>query len=767
MNDIFRDYIDRFVIVYLDDIVVFSSNPEEHVRHVELVLARLANHSFVIAEKKCQWGRRQLLYLGHIVDALGIRPNPEKVAAITSWPRPSNITEVRGFLNIAGYYRRFIPGFARTGGALYDLLKGSPKKGSKIKWSDDCERAFSKLKAHLTSAPLLSHAKPWQTFVIDSDASGNCIGGVLQQVQQVVSEGQGTASQSTTDDSRFNFRDSDLRPIAYESRRMTPTEQRYSAQEREMLAVDYLLQKFRAYIEGSPIVVRSDHESLKHFLTQRHLGRRLARFADNISHFDVRIIYRPGRLQLAADALSRRGGLQEVPEAEAVGALHAFPLENEDDETPTEPDRSAVFATLRKWKENLRAGNRGDIPSQYSYRNGELWRIEEDGSFRLVPSSVEQALEVIRNIHTDVGHLGSRSVTAAVRERCHIPYVTELVARILRSCEPCQFSERERPVPGPLHPLPRPDAFDRWSFDFVGPLVPSSSGNRYLLTAMDHGTDFVYADAISNRSQDAVIALLRRIISVHGKPLEVLTDNGEEFLSYRVQNFLHRLSINHLRTSPYHPQTNGRLERFNKELVDMLQRLTSPNKQELWDQYLPDALLAHRAHQNRNLATSPFYLTFGRVPRLPRDNGTVFDALQAPPTDAEIERLQNLRLEHIHNLERFRQEANANALRRLEDEASRREDSYRERGIAIGDLVLRRSEAFSKLHPRWDGPFIVRDLTDRNTYQLQTRNGYILRHLYNGERLKRYHPSPLSKVTKLYHASADLQRRDANMNRRR
>ena len=206
----------------------------------------------------------------------------------------------------------------------------------------------------LTSADLLIHPVPWHLFVIDTDASGNCLGAVLQQSRSVfanVEDGKGAGEPKD----RFKFKERDLQPIAFESRRMTPTEQRYSTQEREMLAIVYALHKWRGYIEGSPILVRTDHESLKHFLTQKHLGRRLARFADDIAHFDVEIIYRPGKHQLVADALSRRKGHAEVLDSETLNPLFAANFE------PTNPfankkDRLPIYQTFAEYKRRLIQG---------------------------------------------------------------------------------------------------------------------------------------------------------------------------------------------------------------------------------------------------------------------------------------------------------------------------------------------------------------------------------------------------------------------------
>ena len=314
----------------------------------------------------------------------------------------------------------------------------------------------------------------------------------------------------------------------------------------------------------------------------------------------------------------------------------------------------------------------------------------------------------------------------------------------------------------PLHPIARVDAGDSWAFDFVGPLAKTTRGNQYLLTAIDLGTDWTIAQAIPKRSSEAITGMLQYIIFTYGKPVSVLTDNGEEFLSYQVQNLLQRFGIQHRRTSPYHPQTNGRLEKFNDVLTQMLARMTAPERQNAWDECLPDALLAHRAHTSSSTGVSPFFLLYGREARLPQER--ISEVFTREPTDEEIGYLQERRLEHVQDLARFRREANERAESRLEKEALSRDDAYREKGLGIGDVVKRQHEAGTKLHPRWDSPFVIRDVTDKNVYQLQTRNGYVLKNLYNGSRLQRYFPSSNSDSS-LWFASSGLRQKDKKARR--
>lgn len=282
---------------------------------------------------------------------------------------------------------------------------------------------------------MLSYPQPWQLFVIDTDASGDAIGGILHQLDEDFEKGEGS-------EDHFRFKESRLRPIAYESRRMSNTEQQYSAQEREMLVVDHCLRKFRGYVEGSPIVVRTDHESLKYFLTQKHLGRCLACFADNIAHFDVRIIYRPGCNQLAADALSRRPSNHQVLPVDKPGSLHAYPLDAQESLF----DESG-FQTLEDWCVCL-VEDPASEPSICGFctQNGALWQKISNGTGEImvrIPTSLAEARALITTVHQQIGHLGPCTILDVLRTRVWMPSITALVEDIVRRCNACQFTCRE------------------------------------------------------------------------------------------------------------------------------------------------------------------------------------------------------------------------------------------------------------------------------------------------------------------------------------
>lgn len=276
MNNILAPYIDKFSLVYLDDVIIFPKTKEEHLEHIGKIMEILSKNKLVVSEKKCNWFQTSLLFLGHIVDGSGIRKNPEKVKKITDWLTQENITHVRGFLNLCTYYKRFIQGFSTIASPIYKLTEGSPKPGAKIHWTSDQQSSFEKLKEKLSTTVPLVHPLTFHPFVLDTDASGTNLGAVLQQ-DVLVEYKQGSFNHQTY---ARQLKNGNLRPIAYESRKLSKTKQNYSAQERELLAIVHALKHFRGYIEGSPVLFRTHHESLKHFKTQAQVNRRLGRFVD-------------------------------------------------------------------------------------------------------------------------------------------------------------------------------------------------------------------------------------------------------------------------------------------------------------------------------------------------------------------------------------------------------------------------------------------------------------------------------------------------------
>ena len=274
MNDIFRPYLGKFVLIYLDDILIYSKTPEEHVEHLRTVLRVLRKHQFYAKKKKCTFMEKELLYLGHIISADGIRPDPAKVAAVQEWKVPTDLHQLRSFLGFGNFFRKFIQGYSKMVTPLTRLTRSSVKWS----WAAECQEAFEGVKYALTHAPTLALADPTLPYELVADASGECLGAILLQKG---------------------------RPIAFESRRMTPAERNYFTTEQECLAVIHALQMWRCYVEGNVgLTVVTDHKPNTYLATQPRLSRRQARWSEFLQPYRFEWSYRPGRMN-SADPLSR------------------------------------------------------------------------------------------------------------------------------------------------------------------------------------------------------------------------------------------------------------------------------------------------------------------------------------------------------------------------------------------------------------------------------------------------------------------------------
>ncbi|CAI7733474.1 unnamed protein product [Closterium sp. NIES-53] len=274
MNDVFREAIGQFVLVYLDDILVYSKTEEEHTQHLKWVLGKLREHKFFAWLWKCHFYKRELEYLGHLVGNDGLKVDPKKLAAVQQWPVPQDVGQVRSFLGLANYFRRFLENYSSVVAPLTALTR----KGNAWQWTDQCQKAFEEVKTMLTNAPVLALPDPSKPYEAVTDASTVGIGSILLQ------EG---------------------RPVAFESRKLSPAEQRYTTSEQELLAIVHALRTWRCYLEGVDFVVTTDHCPNTYFATQATLTCRQARWAEILGGFTYDIRYRAGSTNMA-DPLSRQ-----------------------------------------------------------------------------------------------------------------------------------------------------------------------------------------------------------------------------------------------------------------------------------------------------------------------------------------------------------------------------------------------------------------------------------------------------------------------------
>jgi len=706
MNEIFRPFLDDFVLVYLDDILIYSRNEQEHQEHVRKVLEKLRENNLYGNPTKSEFGLTELEYVGHIVSKDGLKVDPKKIEAIEEWPQPETVTEVRSFIGMASYYRRFIKDFAHIASPLNELTQGNKGKKDKVEWTDECEIAFQTLKTKLIQAPVLQIYDPSRPIVIETDASQFAIGAALLQP---------------------SGDDKDLRPIAYFSRKLKPAARKYAANERELMAIVTALKEWRCYVEGIPIVIRTDHKSLTYAQDKKDIPPRLHAWLAELQHYEFTIEYKSGKSNTLADALSRRADHEPLE-------LNSFMAIDQSDwpvhvatwlktGTPSATCPPELADLVRKEKSNF----------VWDDNAGILFRILEDGSTAQFCQFADRA-DLVDKTHRGNGHLGTDTVLHLLKNRAWWPGMRKDIRTWLANCPTCQINAHPKKSQqiAPLHPLPailKP--FTRWGLDFIGVLPKTKRGNRWLLVAVDHATDWPVVKAVPEATEEAVAEFLYHDIVIHyGCPNEIVTDRGANFLAKTLKRYLNIMGVNHLKTSAFHPRTNGKTERYNGILNNILSKLTGLEKNK-WDEFLPQALWVTRIRPHATHGKSPYELVYGIAPTLPGD--------PTPPflwdlSDADDRRAWTAReIEHIEAMRR--------AVREQREEASSMSKERYDKTITPepplepNTYVLRRNEPAKKYEPKWTGPYKILRALSNDLYELEDARGVKQSSLVHRDRL--------------------------------
>lgn len=565
MNTIFSDILDIFVIVYLDDILVFSSNIEDHRDHVSIVLSRLRKHNLFAKLSKCSFEQDHVEFLGHSVSSYGISPLPEKVSSVIDWPVPTNVKQVQQFVGFTNYYRRFISNYSLLAAPLTNLTK----KDTPFLWSESCSKSFHDLKSAISSGPVLRHADPNLPFTLETDASNFAIGAVLYQ----------PAPENP----------SLLHPVAFYSKKLEPAEINYDVHDKELLAIICSLEHWRHHLVGSPfkISILCDHKNLIFFQARRHLKSRHARWATRLSPFQFTLSYRPGASNDAADALSRRSD-------------YAF---SEGEDGVDTKSCSETFTLLDK---NL------FIDSVSSQPSLPFTRIQV--------TDPELKLNIMKSRHDSpsAGHQGRLRTFDLIAREYYWEGMRKEISDYVDRCDTCQRNKSPRHKPfGLLQPLPIP--FRPWSsisMDFIVKL-PKSKGFDSIfvvvcrLTKQSH---FIPCKESMN-SSDLADLFIANIFKYHGLPDDIISDRGPVFRSKFWISLLSKLKVTSKLSSAFHPETDGQTERVNQCLEQYL-RCYINYSQDDWVTYLPIAEFSYNNSMSTSTKQSPFYANYGFHPRM-------------------------------------------------------------------------------------------------------------------------------------------------------
>ena len=577
MNDVLKPFIRKFVLVFFDDILIYSSSWVEHLQHMRQVFQLLREQKLALKRTKCSFGETQVGYLGHIISDKGVAMDPAKIEAVESWPPPRSIRALRGFLGLTGYYRKFIAGYGTVAAPLTALLKREA-----FRWTEEAEEAFNLLKQALMSAPLLQMPDFDRSFIIDCDASGSGFGAVLHQ-------GDGA--------------------IAFFSRAVAPQHQKLPAYERELIGLVKAVRHWRPYIWGRQFLVRTDHYSLKYLLDQRLTTIPQHTWVSKLFGYDFMVEYKPGKLNGAADALSRR--------AESGMALNTI-------STPS----FELFDSLRA--EAATDPQIQDVRQQLAAGTVSPGWTELDGLLLFkgkvyVPDASTLWPILLSSAH-DTGHEGIQKTIHRFRSSFYNPHALQRVKEFIKGCSVCQRNKTEHLHPGGLlQPLSVPsEVWSDISMDFIEGF-PKVGDKSVILTVIDRFSKFAHFIALGHPYTAASVAkaFFDNIVRLHGLPCSIVSDRDTIFTSTFWSELFQLAGVKLHMSSAFHPQSDGQSEVVNR-IITMYLRCLAGDRPREWLKWLPWAEFCYNTSFQTALRCSPFKVVYGREPPalLPYHPGT-------------------------------------------------------------------------------------------------------------------------------------------------
>ena len=645
MEMVLRGLCWKTCLAYIDDVIIFAPDFDTHMKRLQEVFDRLEAAGLKLAPRKCHLLRKEVAFLGHRVSAAGVRSDPSKVEAVQAWPTPTNVTQVRSFLGLCSDYRKFIRSFADIAGPLHALTS----KSREFRWTQECELAMDQLKTALTSSPLLSSPREEGEFILDTDASFGAVGAVLSQMQE-----------------------EEEKVILYYSKALSRSERNYCVTRKELLAIVLAVKHCQHYLIGAKFRVRTDHGALRWLTNFKNPDGQTARWIQILSAFDLEIEHRKGRKHSNADALSRRPcepscsncTRQEQKEdaAAPVGLAAATATQSDRDleawiqkwKTGDWTERQADDACLQpaiqwvtdgvrpKWEavkgENPTVRRYWEWFDQLELRDGVLCRkrfaTSTETSLQIVvPATVKRELFQFLHHHRTGGHQGIHRTLERLQRHYCWPGQRGDIERWCRVCEVCQFRKiRGGRGRAPLCQDAVGAPFERTAIDILTFPVPTENGNTCVLVVSDYFSKWTQDFALpDHRAVTVADVLVTEVFLQFGTPTFLHSDQGPEFQSELFRQLNQLLEIKQTRTTPYRPQSDGMVERFNRTLLDMLSKLCAERGSD-WDDHLAYALCAYLCTPHASTGCSPNLLMFGREISMPVDLVYGVDCISSNPT---------------------------------------------------------------------------------------------------------------------------------------
>ncbi|XP_058741863.1 uncharacterized protein LOC131614269 [Vicia villosa] len=610
MNDLLRPHLRKFVLVFFDDILIYSPTYTDHLTHLQVVLELLQANSFYAKLSKCVFAVDQIDYLGHVISVGGVAPDPEKVKAILDWPLPRSLTTLRGFLGLTGFYRRFVKNYATLAAPLTDLLRST-----KFQWSTEASLAFTSLKHKMTDMPVLALPNFKKTFIVETDASGVSIGAVLSQ---------------------------DGHPIAFFSKKMCPRMQAASVYVREMYAVTEAVKKWRQYLIGQHFHIHTDQKSLRNLLLQKIQTPEQQKWTSKLQGFNFAIFYKPGRSNQVADALSRQFSPDDSLLLTLSSIVPDILLKLQHFYASTIPGQNTVTQLTQS----------GSNLTSFRFKNGLL--IYRDKIF--IPDDLGFRSSLLHEYHAtpSAGHSGVKATVARVSNSFAWPGLYQDVKDFVKRCSTCQHNKHlTQKKKGLLQPLPVPNnVWEELTMDFITHL-PNSFGHTVIWVICDRLTKYVHFLALptSFTAKDLASRYMVEIFRLHGTPKSIISDRDPLFLSSFWKSFFKAQGTTLKYSTSYHPETDGQTEVVNRSVETYLRCFVGDHPKQ-WYKFLHLAEFWYNTSYHSAINMPPFKALYGRDP--PNITDFINDSSRRDPLEFSWQQHKDILVKLKLNLQKSR-----------------------------------------------------------------------------------------------------------------
>ena len=730
----------KFCLIYLDDILIYSKTFDQHLQHLNQVLSILNNHKFQLNPQKCELIKTSIDYLGHTINVNGIKPLQERINKILTLPQPTSLKQANAFIGAIGWYRKFIKNYAQIAAPILAVTNLTTNNKSKFKWEVQQREAFDNLKNILVTEPLLlNYPDPNAPLILSTDASDYCVGGVLYQ--------------------EIN---GEQKNIYFYSQMLPKCQRKWPTVEKEALAIYYCVVRMKLYLLGREFIIQTDHCPLRDMHKKPTNNRRVDRISLILQQYNIKEIrHVSGKCNCMADYLSRYprevedddefieedfGNIPAVQHrpigttsnnyqqmnVHALGAVvtRAQAKASVQLNSPTTSDTSSEETSSIDDQPLHEEGHEFDVSTigeaqktdplyqtkvlefqanpnkdTYTLENGILYKIINYGKVakKLLYIPIKMLKQLLNAYHDAPwsGHFGFRRTYLKLKDRYWWPDMKNTIKNYIQGCLKCQrFNIDRRKPPGLLHPIEASHGpFQLIGIDYSGPFPVTPQGNKYVLAITDYFTKWVIGIPLANQTaRTTAEALYEYYICIYGVPMRILSDQGSHFNNELMCAFTQLLGCHHIKSTPYHPQTNGAIERFNATFERQLAKLTDEYIND-WDMHLKSIVFAYNTGQHATTKFSPYQLQFGRNPALPPDK---------PRTSYEFSKPNDYFHYFKKTLQLYHQHATTNIKKQQQIYKKYFDHNRSNVHYSIGDQVLKRiTNNRSKLAAIYSNPMVV------------------------------------------------------------